>query len=373
MKKIKILHFTIGNKGGGRTKYALRIWDHIDKDKFQCDFATMCPQLDYAYKLENQGSKVHYISTYSEVNAYKFEEEINRILDNNYDVLHLHTSWWRGFDIENIAKARKVPKVIVHAHNTGVSDVSRISGMTRERAISLHETWKKQVTESIATDFWACSRNAAEWIFGDNLPEGTVKYIPNAIELDKFYYNGKVRANYRNKMNLNGKFVIGMIARFEYQKNHEFAMRVFNEIAQYVNNAVLLLIGTGDLESEIEKFVREKGLQDKVFFLGLRTDVAELLQAMDLFILPSRFDALAQSVVEAQATGLKCIVSNVFPEEAKITNNISLLALREEIWVEEILRWSNGYERFDTKQQLVSKGYDICKQIKNIENLYSDF
>lgn len=373
MKKIKILHFTIGNRGGGRTEYALRIENHIDKDRFQCDFATMRPQLDYAYKLEKQGSKVHYISTYSEVNAYKFEEEVNRILDDNYDVLHLHTSWWRGFDIENIARARKVPKVIVHAHNTGVSDVSRISGMTRERAISLHEIWKKQVTTDIATDFWACSRNAADWIFGNNLPEGTVKYIPNAIELDKFYYDEVIRDAYRDKMGLTDKFVVGMVARFAYQKNHEFAIRFFDKLVQQADDAVLLLIGIGGLEDEIRKIVKEKGLEKKVIFLGLRSDIPELFSVMDLFILPSRFEGLGYVLVEAQATGLRCLVSDAIPEEAILTDNIQMLRLEEDLWVKEAMNWRKGYRRYDARQQLTEKGYDICEQIKRVEALYSDF
>lgn len=368
MSKIKILHFTIANSGGGITKYALRIWNHINKEKFQCDFATMSKKLDFAGELEEQGCKIHYISTYSEVDSAKFEAEIDRILDEGYDVLHLHTGWWRGFNIENIAKKRKIPKVIVHAHNT---DVHVPIGITRDEARQLHYSWQRRVTPGIATDFWACAKNAAKWLYGDNIPDEMVKIIPNAIELDKFYYNEYIRLRYRDYMKLEGKFVIGMVARFQYQKNHEFAIRFFEKFLWQVDNAVLLLIGIGELENEIRNMLNEKNLSDKVVFLGLRNDIAELLQAMDLFILPSRFDALAQTVVEAQATGLKCIVSDVFPEEAKITDNIQLLNLDEELWVREAIKWSKGYQRIDTRKEMKDKGFDICEQIKVIEKLYS--
>lgn len=372
MKKIKILHFPIGSMGGGRTKYALRIWEYIDKERFQCDFATMSRKLDYAQELEKQGCKVHYISTYSEIDAKKFEEEINKILDEGYDVLHLHTSQWRGFDIEKIAKKRKVPKVIIHAHNTDVSDVRVIPGTTREDVRALHYQWREKLTADIATDFWACSRNAAKWLYGDIIPGEIVKIMPNAIELDKFYYNEMTRINYRRKMGLTDKYVVGMIARFQYQKNHEFAISFFEKLACCTSDAILLLIGTGDLEVEIRRLVKEKDLGKKVYFLGLRRDVPELLQAMDLLILPSRFEGLGYVIVEAQAVGLKCIVSDIVPEEVKLTDNIQMLSLDEDLWVKEAAKWHEGYERFDTRKQLAEKGYDIREHIKKIEALYSD-
>jgi len=179
MKKIKVLHFTIANSGGGITKYALRIWNHINKDEFQCDYATMSKKLDFAGELEEQGCKIHYISTYSEVDSAKFEAEIDRILDEGYDVLHLHTGWWRGFNIENIAKKKKVPKVIVNAHNT---EIHIPIGMTRDEARQLHYSWQRRVTPDIATDFWACAQNAANWLFGDNIPDELIKIINSKIE-----------------------------------------------------------------------------------------------------------------------------------------------------------------------------------------------
>ncbi|RKD35271.1 glycosyltransferase [Lacrimispora algidixylanolytica] len=368
-KKIKVLHFSIANSGGGITKYALRIWNAIDKDRFQFDFATMSKSLDFAQELEEQGCKIHYISIYSEQDILKFEEEINKVFDDGYDIVHLHTSWWRGFAVEKIAKKRGVSKVIVHAHNT---DVHIPIGMTREEARILHNSWQKKVTPYIATDFWACAGNAAEWLYGENIPEEQIKIIPNAIELEKFYFNQSVRIRYRNKMNLQKQFVVGMIARFQYQKNHEFAIEFFEKYHSKVPNSILLLIGIGELKNEIEILVRKYHLESKVRFLGLRDDVQNLLQAMDLFILPSRFEALAQTFVEAQASGLKCITSEFAPEESKITNNLVRLPLEIDLWLEEALKWEAGYVRENTKKIMRDKGYDIKYQIKEIEKLYAD-
>ncbi len=366
-KKTKILHFSIANSGGGITKYALRIWNAIDKEQFQCDFATMSKKLDFASELENQGCKIHYISTYSEQDPIKFEEEINRILDYRYDVLHLHTSWWRGFAVEEIAKKRGVPKVIVHAHNT---DVHIPIGMTREEARELHYTWQKKVTEDIATDFWACAKNAAAWLYGSNIPDKRLKIIPNAIELKKYYFNEDVRIKYRKEMWLKDQFVIGMIARFQYQKNHEFAIEFFSKFIEKRPNSTLLLVGIGELWEEIENLVQKYHLESKVKFLGLRNDIENLLQAMDLFILPSRFEGLPLTLVEAQASGLKCITSDFVTEESEITNGLKRLPLEYDLWEEEALKWGKGYKREDTRKIMRDKGFDIKFQIKEIENLY---
>lgn len=373
MGKIKVLHFTIANTGGGITKYALRTWKHIDKNKFQCDFATMSKKLDFAHELEEQGCKIHYISTYSETDSHRFEEEINNILNENYDVLHLHTGWWRGFAIENIAKARKVPKVIIHAHSTDVPDKYKSFAATREEARILHYQWRDKLTLDMATDFCACSKAAAKWLYGDSINNEVVKIIPNAIELDKFYYDEVIRDTYREKMGLTDKFVVGMVARFSDQKNHEYAIRFFDKLVQQADDAVLLLIGIGDLEDKIRKLVKEKGLEGKVYFLGLRSDIPELLSVMDLFILPSRFEGLGYVLIEAQATGLRCLVSDAIPEEAKVTDNILMLSLEEDLWVKEAMNCHEGYKRYDARQQLTAKGYDIREQIKKVEALYSDF
>ena len=345
--KIKILHFSIANSGGGITKYALRIWKNIDREQFQCDFATMSDKLDFASELESQGCRVHYICTYSEQDPVKFENEINRILDYGYDVLHLHTSWWRGFAVEEIAKKRGVPKVIIHSHNT---DVHIPIGMTREEARKLHYTWQKKVTENIATDFWACAKKAADWLYGENIPAEKIKIIPNAVDLDKFYFNKDIRKKYREAMGVKDQVVIGMIARFQYQKNHEFAIEFFNLLSKRMPNAILLLIGIGELQEEIQKTVQMYNLESKVKFLGLRNDIENMLQAFDLFILPSRFEGLPLTLVEAQASGLKCITSENVTEESEITTNLIRIPLYLDLWVEEALKWGKGYKREDTRK-----------------------
>lgn len=371
MKKIKVLHFTIGNKRGGRTEYALRIWNHIDKERFQCDFATMCNKLDFAEKLESQGCKIHYISAYSEVDPFKFAEEINRILDEGYDVLHLHTSWWRGFDVENIAKARNVPKVIVHAHNSGVSDVSMITDMTRERAEKLHYFWQKEVTENIATDFLACSPEASEWLFADRISKDKIKIVPYTIDIKDYLFNSRTRNEYREKLGIEeSNYVIGHVGRFTCQKNHAFLIDVFKKISAKLPYAILLLIGKGELELEIRNRVVHYNLEDKVRFLGVRDDVACLMQVMDLFAFPSRFEGCPIALTEAQAADLQCVVSETITPMSKITDKVDFLPLESQKWVDKILKYSKGYERKNTEDIMKNAGYNMDAVIKQIEEIY---
>ena len=166
------------------------------------------------------------------------------------------------------------------------------------------------------------------------------------------------------------KFVIGHTGRFEYQKNQEFLVKVFSKVYKENPKARLVLVGEGKNEQNVKDMVKTLGIRNAVLFLGWREDVAELLQAIDMYCLPSRFEGLGIALVEAQAAGLKCIASDTVPLEAKLTDDLQYLELDEEIWIKEIRKIMCGYERKETIEQIRSAGYDIEQQIKNIEMEY---
>jgi len=364
----RVLHFTIANTGGGITKFVLRLWKYIDREKFHFDFVTMSKQLDFAEELEKEGCKIYYLSTYAEDNKGQFIKEVEEILDNGYDIVHLHTSWWRGFVLEEITKRKGVRKIIVHSHST---DVHIKESQSREEARQLHFQQRKLLTEDMATDFIACSEDAAEWLYGDRIPKEWVKVVPNAIEIENYKYNYEIRKEYRKKLNLEpDDFVIGHVGRFAYQKNHEFLIEVFERISYLNKDAKLLLIGIGELEEEIKNKVFQRNLQDKVLFLGKRDDVARIMQAIDLFVFPSRFEGFPIVLIEAQAAGLKCIVSDKVPQIAQITENIKFLPFEKNLWVKNILGYAEGYERKDMSEVLKKAGYDMDTLVKRIENVY---
>lgn len=370
MKKIKVLHFTIANTGGGITQFVLKLWKHIDRSRFHFDFVTMSSYLDFAEELEKQGCKIYYVTTYAETDKEQFVKEIESILDNGYDVVHLHTSWWRGFFLEEIAKKKGISKIIIHSHNT---DVHIKENQSREDARKLHEEQKKLLREDMATDFLACSKKAADWLYGDYISKDKIKIIPNGIDLLEYEFSPRVRDEYRSKMNLQNCYVIGHVGRFAYQKNHEFLLDVFSGVLHECANAKLLLVGNGELENEIRDKAIRLGIYQNIIFAGKRNDVNHLMQAMDIFVLPSRFEGLGIVLIEAQAAGLKCLVSDTVPEESKVLSDFEFIKLIKEEWVRAILESiKQANDRTNQQNLLIEAGYDVANQVRKLQEIYQE-
>jgi glycosyltransferase involved in cell wall biosynthesis len=368
MRKIKILQFTISNARGGDTQYVLQNWKFIDKNRFQFDFVTASKTLDFSQELTAQGCKIHYLSCRANDNEVQFTKEINQILDEGYDAIHLHTSYWTGFLVEKLAYERNCPNVIIHSHNTMI-DQSNLQ--KREECIANHEYYKHKLPLEYGTKFCACSRLAADWLFGEQIPRRRIQILHNAIDLPLYSFSPAVRKEYRQNWGLDGCFVLGHIGRFTYQKNHSMCFEIFRKVYQKFPHARLILIGDGELETNIRQQVKESGLESKVMFLGKRSDVPQLLQAIDLFLLPSRFEGLPFSLIEAQAAGLKCFTTTAVSAEAKITPNLEYLSGNVSEWVDRILQAADGYDRTGSDCFITQAGYDLRQQIKLIEKLYS--
>ncbi|MBR5598258.1 MAG: glycosyltransferase [Lachnospiraceae bacterium] len=372
MNKIKILQFPIANSNGGITHYALNNWKFMDKDCFHCDFATMSKKIDFENEIIQTGSKIHYISCYAEDNKEQFRYEFEKILDERYDIVHLHTKQWKSFLVEQICKEKGVKKIIVHAHNAGIDT---LDSKKRDLEIKLHEETKRNFTEKMATDYWACSKKAGEFLFGEQIDKKKIKVMPNAIELDKFAFNSEVRKEYRRANEMEDYFVIGHIGRFVYQKNHDFLINVFYELTKEVDNIKLVLLGDGELLPEVKRKVKELKLENDVLFLGHRDDIYNWYSAMDIFCLPSRFEGLPLSMIEAQASGVCCIASSEITEEVKICDNVSFLPLEQCKWKEKIMSLYSEYsldenKREKTPEKLVNAGYNLRDQVKIIEKEY---
>lgn len=362
----RILQFPIANSKGGITQYILNNWEWMDKKNFQCDFVTISSYLEFENEIIQKGGKVYHISCYAEDNKEQFIKEFENILSQGYDVVHLHTKYWKSFVVEELCKKYNVPKVIVHSHSAGIE---MNDPFKREKEEALHEQIKKMFCENMATDFWACSRIAADFLFGEQISREKIRIMPNAIELDKFSFNQKIRYEMRKKYRLEDCFVIGHVGRYEYSKNHEFLISVFFEILKQAEDARLLLIGDGTLFQLVQKRAKKLGIEKHILFLGKRRDVSDWYQVMDVFCLPSRFEGLPIAMIEAQASGLPCIGSECVTEEVKIGNNVYLLPLNEELWVKSVLKLKKE-KRENNKEKLIESGYDIKNQVKMIEKAY---
>ena len=366
-KKLKVLHFPIRNSNGGVTRSALKYWKYIDQDRFQFDFATCSPRLDFEQDITEQGCKVHYISCYAEEDAERFYRELCVILRQGYDVVHLHTSWWKSFYAESAAREAGTKTVVVHAHSTFVDIPDE---RQRQQELAVHEKLKMDFTSDLATHLLACSAAAADFLFGPQIPRKAIRLLHNAVDIDRFRYEEQKRAAIRNALHLQGRFVIGNIGRMCYAKNQMFLLDCFYEVQKMNENAVLLLIGEGELEKDIFEKIEQYGMQGKVLLTGAVENAEDYLQAMDVFTLPSRFEGLPCVLIEAQAAGLPCISSVHVTEEAKITDKVTFVELEKEKWVRTILQYAKGYERTNADEQIRAAGYDIREEIKTLEEIY---
>lgn len=367
MKQIKILHRASTFGFGGVEKYIISHYQHMDRERFKVDFITRNQHLNERQEIKDLNIKVQTFTATQRDNKDLLIKEITEILDQGYDVLHMNTSVWAGFLIEELAMERQIPKVIVHAHSTGV-DLPTLD--KRKFYQEQHEYYKKRFGKQYATHFCACSWAAADWMFGSQIPREEIHILKNAIEVEKYSFNEKKRKEIRRTLNLDGNFVIGHVGRFAYQKNHKFLIDVLKKIYMKNDKVILLLIGQGELEAEIKEQVDELGLKDIVLFLGWREDVNELMQAMDLFVLPSYFEGLPVVAIEAQAAGLPCILSDAITREICITSNIEMLPFDKEIWVEMINRYMGDFERLVMDKEVTAAGYNIKDASKKLEKLY---
>ncbi|MCW3795118.1 glycosyltransferase [Paenibacillus sp. LS1] len=370
MKKIKVLQFPIVNQRGGITHYAMRNWDFINKDKFQFDFVTFSKSLDFEDELTTHGCKVHYVSCYAEQDQEQFILEIRNILSEGYDAIHLHTGYWKSFLVEEISIELGIPIIIVHAHNMMV-DIN--DPVLRQKAIERHEKQKKLFMPNHATHFLACSQLAANWLYGSQIPRDNIRILKNAIDTDKYAYNTEVREEYREKLGLQNCFVIGHVGRFVYQKNHEMLLEIFTKVSKAIPTAKLMLIGDGEGFNSVKEAVFTHGMEDRVLLLGRQPDieVSKLMQSMDIFCNPSRFGGLDLTLVEAQTSGLKCLVTADIMPESKITENLEFLPLEADVWYDAIIELSKGYPRTDCKDIVANEGYSLTNQIHELEKIYS--
>lgn len=367
MDKIKVLHFPIRNTNGGITRNAIKYWKFINKDRFHFDFATCSRKIDFEDEIISTGSQIHYISCYGEEDPEQFCDEFRNILSQGYDAVHLNTSWWKSFLVEKVAKELGIKVIVVHARNTFV-DIN--DEAKRNKELANHERLKKLFDADMATHLLACSWEAADFLFGPQIPREKIRIFHNAVDLARFSYDTAQRREWRRKLGVENNYVIGNVGRFVFQKNPMFLVECFYEVQKEKQNAKLLLIGDGELEGELKDRVEELQISDKVIFTGQVKDVENYMQAMDLFAFPTRFEGLANVLIEAQAMGLMCLTSDNVSRESSVTDNVEYLPLQQDLWIEKIKSYFNGYVRRNMENEIRNAGYNITEEIKVLENIY---
>ncbi len=364
----RILHMTPPIINNGVYKYIFNHMAYMDRERFQFDFLTRnAKALMKTEEYRKYGFSIQSFCNTERNNEEEMRKEISDILSRGYDAIHLHTSFWRGFLIEQIAMEMKIPKVIVHSHSTWV-DVE--DDKKREEILRVHNVYKEKFDFRYATDVCACSGLAGDWLYGDRIPREKIQILPNAIDVEKYRFRPEIRARLRKKLGLENKIVVGSVGRYCYQKNQGFLIRAFAKARKQNRKLFLLLIGGGELKDKLKKQIADLGLKDDACCLNWQDNVQDYFQAMDVFCLPSLFEGLGITCIEAQAAGLKCLLSDTIPGEAEVTDLVTFLPLEEQIWVEEMVQSEQAEERKQRENEIEAAGYDIRSAVKKLENLY---
>lgn len=350
--------------GGGVESVVMNYYRHIDRAKIQFDFICDEDSTNIPYEeIEKMGGKVILIPPYQKV--FKYHKKLKEVLKSGgYKIVHSHINTLSVFSLF-AAKCAGVPVRIAHSHSTTNK---------KEKKKNLLKQVLRPFSKVFATDYMCCSELAGRWLFGNKeYDNGNVYLLNNAIDLDKFKYDEEKRKEKRKELNIeDSTLVIGHVGRFVEQKNHRFLIDIFNEVHKQKENSILLLAGQGPLMEEMKEKVRNLGLEKNVEFLGQRSDINELYQAMDLFLFPSLYEGLGMVVVEAQASGLPCIVSTEIPEIAKVTQKIVFINLGSQIenWIKTIFEYLNNINRKNINFTAGIEKYDIRKEAIKLEKKY---
>lgn len=367
---MRILHLASPGLGGIEA-YIFNHYKYMDQEKFRFDFMTQNRSLRDAEEYRSFQFDVKLLPTTAAKDPDGFAKRVREILSEGYDVLHLHTCYWTGFLIEEIAKEVRIKKVIVHSHSTYIDERDQTK---REQLLQRHEEVKQTFTAGLATDFWACSGLAADWLFGSQIPRDRIRIMKNAIDLERFQFNQYVRRWVRSELGIKDEtLVLGTTGRLSYQKNHAFLIKLFQMFHKEHPNSRLIIVGDGELRISLERQIKESGLADSALLLGWKTSVEKYLFAMDCFLLPSRFEGLGIAMVEAAASGLPCIVSDQVPQDVVFHETIRRIPVCVSNWLEVLEELVQlPINRAEGTARVYGAGYDIRRQAKVLESLYEE-
>ena len=318
------------NRGGAET-FLMKVYRTLDRTQYQMDFCIHVEtECDYEDEILSMGGRIFRIPPKSK-NAKEFKRQLTKLIsENHYRYVLKITSNAAGFWDLKIAKKGGAERTIARSSNSG-DGASRLQLMIHRVSGVL---WKKYVDVKIAP-----SDLAAVYTFGKcSVKKGRVNFLNNGLDLDTFRYDEESRLRIRKDLSAaDNTTVLGHIGRFNTQKNHVFLIRIFAEYLKTDPDAILVLVGVGDLEKDILRQVEDAGLSDHVRFLGLRSDIPALMSAFDVFVLPSLYEGMPNTVIEAQACTLPCVLSDTITQQADLSGRLRFLPLSdEERWAEEI-------------------------------------
>ena len=352
---------------GGAESRVMDLYRHMDRQRLQFDFAIHGDKPGFFDKeIEELGGTIYRLPRFKVYNLLAYRKAWKQFFKEHpgYAAVHGHMTSTAAIYLP-IAKKSGTARTIAHARSAG-TDAGLKGTLTRFLRRNL---WKK-------TDYcFACSGLAGLAVYGPKAQEkGLVRVIPNAITLEKYAYSPAVRERMRDQLKVTDKLVIGHVGRFHAAKNHGFLLEVFAQIRQFRQDAVLILLGEGPGMEAAKQKAAQLGIGSDVYFLGKKENVADYYQAMDALVFPSLYEGMPGTVLEAQAAGLLCLISDTITPEAGVTGLVEYKSLNESAkdWAEKILeqiKEQNG-SRKSRLDALKKAGFDVSDQAVKMMDFY---
>ena len=359
--KIRILHVVRKMDRGGVQSMIMNYYRHIDRRRFQFDFFELENGIGIFHdEINFLGGKVNFVRNPSLI--AQITDFIAIIRTERPDVIHVHLNF-ANYLFLLIGWIFRVKIRVSHSHNCYAEP-----SLTR-RIIKYVLT---KIINFTSTHCLACSREAGTWLYGDGFDANNQTIIlNNAIDASKFIFKAEIRDHIRDELNVTNQFVVGHIGNFSAQKNHKFLIDAYVHLRQIRTNTSLILIGDGELLRSTIDLVAHLGIQDSISFLGSRGDINSLLMAFDVFSLPSLHEGLPLVLIEAQASGLPCVVSDAVAPESSITDLVAFLPIKSP------LQWAIAMSQITLKNSrdtyfptIIAKNYDIASQAIILESVY---
>lgn len=358
---------------GGTESVVLNYYEHLDHSKYHIDFLLHgheedCRDNEVHNYLLSCGSNIYYVTPRGE-NFKKNKKEIANLLRNNrYDIVHSHMDT-AGYFFLKQAKKSGVPLCVSHSHNT--SDQIYSYNFLKKLIYQLiYQNARKGLCH--VTDVRiACSHEAGDWLYNG----ADYIVLNNSVDTVKYKYNDMIRKRVRDELGLVDCMVIGHVGRFSPQKNHMRLIEIFAQAHKKHENARLILVGAGNLHDSIVARISDLGLEKHVLLLGVRNDVNELMQAFDIFLLPSLFEGLPVVGVEAQAAGLPCVISTAVSSEVKLTDNVRMISLAssDDEWCDAIdILYNLKIDREDGARNVENAGFGLNGVMDKLMYIYDN-
>lgn len=336
---MKVLVFGITDNPGGMESVIMNFYRHLDRNRVQFDFLCNTEIVAHEKEILSLGGTIYRIPARSK-DRKAFAKALDDFFKNHaseYKAIWFNTCSLANIDYLKKAKQYGIPTRIIHCHNAANGD-SFLRGC-------LHKLNRTQI-KKYATDFWTCSEDANEWFFGKNAVLPNYKLINNAVDVKSFQPNEDIRQSIRKELNAGNKIVLGHTGRFHFQKNHPYLLKVFHELnLKYPDKYMLILIGDGEDKGNLQNQVKEYGIENEVKFLGIKSNVSDYIQAMDEFIFPSRFEGLSVALLEAEANGLPCLISNTISQASIVNDNVKMIPITDE----SIDQWVTAIDQASTQ------------------------